>query len=101
MSEELYHVAIDDSYFAGKNVILFDDLLTSGQTITEFKEQLEAAGAYIEREIFLGRTIHHCPISNRGILQEMEEGFYEAVAASKRCYPQGIYNVKLNNNKAA
>lgn len=101
VSEELYHVAIDDSYFAGKNVILFDDLLTSGQTITEFKEQLEAAGAYIEREIFLGRTIHHCPISNRGILQEMEEGFYEAVAASKRCYPQGIYNVTLNNNKAA
>lgn len=101
VSEELYHVAIDGSYFAGKNVILFDDLLTSGQTINEFKEQLEAAGAYIEREIFVGRTIHHCPISNRGILQEMAEGFYEAVAASKRCYPQGIYNVKLNNNKAA
>ena len=71
------------------------------KTANEFKEQLEAAGAYIEREIFVGRTIHHCPISNRGILQEMAEGFYEAVAASKRCYPQGIYNVKLNNNKAA
>lgn len=45
VSEELYHVAIDGSYFAGKNVILFDDLLTSGQTINEFKEQLEAAGS--------------------------------------------------------
>lgn len=45
VSEDIYHVTVDSSYFAGKNVILFDDLLTSGQTITEFKEQLEAAGA--------------------------------------------------------
>ena len=75
VSEDIYHVTVDSSFFAGKNVILFDDLLTSGQTITEFKEQLEAAGAYIDREIFVGRTVHHCPISKRGVLQEMAEGF--------------------------
>lgn len=101
VSEDIYHVSVDSSYFAGKNVILFDDLLTSGQTITEFKEQLEAAGAYIDREIFVGRTVHHCPISKRGVLQEMAEGFYEAVAASKRCFSQGINNINNNINKAA
>ena len=101
VSEDIYHVTVDSSFFAGKNVILFDDLLTSGQTITEFKEQLEAAGAYIDREIFVGRTVHHCPISKRGVLQEMAEGFYEAVAASKRCFSQGINNINNNINKAA
>lgn len=37
--------------------------------------------------------------SNRGVLQEMAEGFYEAVAHSKRCFPQGVnINKKSNNN---
>ena len=93
----LFHVSINADFFKGKNVILFDDLLTSGKTIESFKKQLEAAGAYVEREIFVGRTIHHCPISNRGILQEMEEGFYEAVARSKRCFPQGVKINKFNH----
>lgn len=85
--------------FNGKQVILFDDLLTSGKTIEDFRSKLEAAGAYVEREIFLARTIHHDPISNRGVLQEMAEGFYEAVAHSKRCFPQGVnINKKSNNN---
>lgn len=102
VNESLYHVSINAEFFKGKNVILFDDLLTSGQTIESFKKQLEAAGAYVEREIFVGRTIHHCPISNRGVLQEMADGFYEAVAHSKRCFPQGVKINKSNpiNNVA-
>lgn len=67
--------------------------------LEDFRRKLEAAGAYVEREIFLARTIHHDPISNRGVLQEMAEGFYEAVAHSKRCFPQGVnINKKSNNN---
>lgn len=80
VNEEIYHVSVDGKFFKGKQVILFDDLLTSGKTIEDFRNKLEAAGAYVEREIFLARTIHHDPISNRGVLQEMAEGFYEAVA---------------------
>lgn len=95
--EDIYRVNVDGDYFKGKSVILFDDLLTSGQTIETFRKQLEAAGAYVEQEIFLGRTVHHDPISNRGILQEMADGFYEAVARSKRCFPQGVKIEKLNN----
>lgn len=71
VNEDIYHVSVDGEYFKGKQVILFDDLLTSGKTIEDFRRKLEAAGAYVEREIFLARTIHHDPISNRGVLQEM------------------------------
>ena len=102
VSEEIYKVSVDGDFFKGKNVILFDDLLTSGKTIGEFKSQLEAVGAYVEEEIFLGRTVHHDPISMRGCLQEMEEGFYESVARSKRCFPSGVnVNKKSNHKKAA
>lgn len=98
VNEDIYHVSVDGEYFKGKQVILFDDLLTSGKTIEDFRRKLEAAGAYVEREIFLARTIHHDPISNRGVLQEMAEGFYEAVAHSKRCFPQGVNIIKKSNN---
>lgn len=78
VNEDIYHVSLDGEYFRSK---------------------LEAAGAYVEREIFLARTIHHDPISNRGVLQEMAEGFYEAVTHSKRCFLQGVnINKKSNNN---
>ena len=80
VNEDVFKVSVDADFFKGKNVILFDDLLTSGKTIEEFKEKIEAAGAYVEEEIFLGRTIHHDPISMRGCLQEMAEGFYDSVA---------------------
>lgn len=74
--------------------------MANNRFVYDFKAgDKEAAGAYVEREIFLARTIHHDPISNRGILQEMAEGFYEAVAHSKRCFPQGVnINKKSNNN---
>lgn len=97
VSEQLYHVSVDGD-FKGKTVILFDDLLTSGRTIEEFRAKVEAAGAYVEREIFLARTVHHDPVSRRGILQEMAEGFYEQAARSKRCFPQGVNINKQSNN---
>lgn len=52
MNEDVFKVSVDADFFKGKNVILFDDLLTSGKTIEEFKEKIEAAGAYVEEEIF-------------------------------------------------
>lgn len=100
VNEDVFKVCVDADFFKGKNVILFDDLLTSGKTIEEFKEIIEAAGAYVEEEIFLGRTIHHDPISMRGCLQEMAEGFYDSVARSKRCFPQGV-QINKSNRKIA
>lgn len=44
VNEDIYHVSLDGEYFNGKQVILFDDLLTSGKTIEDFRSKLEAAG---------------------------------------------------------
>ena len=63
VNEDIYHVSVDGEYFKGKQVILFDDLLTSGKTIEDFRNKLEAAGAYVEREIFFGS--HHSPRPNK------------------------------------
>lgn len=49
VNEDIYHVSVDGEYFKGKQVILFDDLLTSGKTIEDFRRKLEAAGAYVEK----------------------------------------------------
>lgn len=38
VNEDIYHVSVDGEYFKGKQVILFDDLLTSGKTIEDFRK---------------------------------------------------------------
>lgn len=52
-----YAVSTDPDFFEGKNVILFDDLITTGATANEFAEELEAVGANVLGAMFLARTI--------------------------------------------
>lgn len=52
-----YAVSTDPEFFEGKNVILFDDLITTGATANEFAEELEAVGANVLGAMFLARTI--------------------------------------------
>ncbi len=51
-----YHVSTDPDFFAGKNVILFDDLITTGATAEEFAEELAAVDANVIGGLFLART---------------------------------------------
>lgn len=51
-----YHVSTDPDFFAGKNVILFDDLITTGVTAEEFAEELAAVDANVIGGLFLART---------------------------------------------
>lgn len=51
-----YLVSADTDFFEGKNVILFDDLITTGATANEFAEELESAGANVLGAMFLART---------------------------------------------
>lgn len=44
-------------FFNGKNVILFDDLITTGTTAEKFAEELEAVGANVLGAMFLARTV--------------------------------------------
>lgn len=51
-----YQVVIDNHFFKGKKVILFDDLITTGKSSTLFKSQLEEAGADVISCIFLAKS---------------------------------------------
>lgn len=51
-----YGVSTDPDFFNGKNVILFDDLITTGTTAETFAEELEAVGANVLGAMFLART---------------------------------------------
>lgn len=48
---------INSSFFKNKNVILFDDVLTSGSSMKKWKEKLEGYGAHIICAITLGKTV--------------------------------------------
>lgn len=52
-----YAVSTDPDFFNGKNVILFDDLITTGTTAETFAEELEAVGANVLGAMFLARTV--------------------------------------------
>lgn len=51
-----YVVSTDPEFFAGKNVILFDDIVTTGKTAEEFAKELQAVCANVLGAMFLART---------------------------------------------
>ena len=50
---------IDKKFFTGKNVLIFDDNVTTGASIERFKNKLENAGSHVIGAITIGRTCHH------------------------------------------
>lgn len=54
-----YAVSANPDFFKGKNVILFDDLITTGTTAEEFAAELEAVGANVLGAMFLARTKYY------------------------------------------
>lgn len=52
-----YRINLDAEFFKGRNVIIFDDLITSGATSENFAAQLTAAGANVLGGLFLARTM--------------------------------------------
>lgn len=51
-------VTYDRDFFNNKNVILFDDVITKGNTIFEVKHKLEKLGATVICAITIGKTVH-------------------------------------------
>ena len=47
---------IDNHFFSGKRVIIFDDLLTTGNTLIDFAERIKSAGGDIIGAITIGKT---------------------------------------------
>lgn len=52
-----YCVTLDEDFFRGRKVIIFDDLITTGVTADNFAEQLKAVGADVRGGLFLAQTV--------------------------------------------
>lgn len=48
----------DDSFFKGKYILLFDDVITSGSSMEAFKNQMERMNAFVVGGISIGVTKH-------------------------------------------
>lgn len=51
-----YSVLLNASFFIGKRVIIFDDLITRGNTANSFADMLRKAGADVLGAVFLAHT---------------------------------------------
>ena len=55
--QQYQKVSFDESFFKGKKVLIFDDILTKGFSYARFALKLEKLGAEILGGFFLGKTI--------------------------------------------
>ena len=46
----------------GKRIIIVDDVFTSGQSLTDYKEEIERCGGEVEAAIFYGKTVTVPPL---------------------------------------
>lgn len=54
---EHYLVFIDEEFFRGKTVIVFDDIRTTGRSSEAFAAELQRAGAAVKGGLFLAQSI--------------------------------------------
>lgn len=52
-----YHVVFDKEFFAGRKVIIFDDLVTTGTTAENFAALLQEAGAEVMGALFIAKSV--------------------------------------------
>lgn len=55
--DKLSNLTFHKEYIAGKNILLIDDILTTGQSFIQTKRKLEKLGAKSVTGLFLGRTV--------------------------------------------
>lgn len=53
------NVSFDSSFFRGKYVLLFDDVITRGDSMLRFKHKMEALGAIVVGGFSIGKTTHN------------------------------------------
>lgn len=47
---------------AGKEIIIIDDVLTTGQSVADYKEEIERNGGKVVAAIFYGKTVAMPPL---------------------------------------
>ena len=55
-SDDRAEYSYDRTFFEGKFVVLFDDIVTRGGSVSSMKSELEALGAIVVCAISIGRT---------------------------------------------
>ncbi len=55
--DEVDELVIDKAYFKGRKVVLFDDIIASGESLRKFSDYLAGLGAEIIAAVVLGKTI--------------------------------------------
>lgn len=58
-------LSFDEDFFKGKYVLLFDDVITRGDSMRTFKRKMESLGAIVVGGLSLGKTKHERPIQGR------------------------------------
>ena len=52
------NLSFDESYFKGRHVILFDDVITKGESMERMKRKIESLGGIVVGAMFVGKTKH-------------------------------------------
>ena len=52
-----YRIELDKEFFAGRKVIIFDDLVTTGTTAENFAALLQEAGAEVKGALFIAKSV--------------------------------------------
>lgn len=55
------NLSFDRSYFRGRYILLFDDVITKGESMLRFKRKMEELGATVIAGFSIGRTKHERP----------------------------------------
>ena len=55
-------LSFDEDFFKGKYVLLFDDVITRGDSMRTFKRKMESLGAIVVGGLSLGKTKHERPV---------------------------------------
>ena len=55
-------LSFDDDFFKGRYILLFDDVITRGDSMRTFKHKMEALGAIVVGGLAIGKTKHERPI---------------------------------------
>ena len=51
-------VSYDDSFFSNKYILLFDDIITQGNTMMHYRRELECRGGHVICGFAIGKTVH-------------------------------------------
>ena len=49
-------IEVDETHFRGKDVVLIDDIVTSGKSANAFRDKMSEAGAHVRMALFLAKT---------------------------------------------